>query len=387
MIFRDFVLKDPLLRFLHHLSNGYKLYAVGGIVRDYLLGRKSLDYDIVVVGNFRDIVNEFLKKYGGKLIQITEFGTAKIKLDGIVVDIARARKESYPEPGSLPVVKPSNNIFEDLKRRDFTINAMAISLNLNDVGRLIDPFSGYEDLFERKLLRVLKDRSFYDDPTRAFRGVRYKNRFELQYENRILKQEIPFALEILPRISFARVRNELERTAIEEKRADMFKEIKRFGLLDHLGERLDAPDTSFDRLDEILTDLSSEHWLPFTLLVVQLREDLPDLKRHEKHVIKTFREFLKREIPDDPIKIHEMFYNVDEIIPLLIGLIKGKEILVDYYHARKQVKIHVSGDVLVSSGIRKENIRRFLIELFVKKWLGEIKSKDEELNFIKKWTS
>jgi len=385
LIFRDFVLKDPLLRFLHHLSNGYKLYAVGGIVRDYLLGRKSLDYDIVVVGNFRDIVDAFLKNYGGKLVQITEFGTAKIKLDDKVIDIARARKETYPEPGVLPVVKPSNNIIEDLQRRDFTINAMAISLNLNDVGRLIDPFSGYEDLFERKILRVIKEKSFYEDPTRAFRGIRYKNRFDLKYDQRILDKELLYAISILPRVSFARIKNELERTAEEERRVLMFKEIRDFGLLEHLGEKLDSPDQAFEKLDRILGEPRKEHWLPFTLLVVQLRDDLPDLTRKERNIVRAVRKFSTRNIPEDPYRIHSIFHKIDETVPLIIGLVKDIPLLVDYYTARKEVKIHVSGDVLVSSGIRNQNIKRFLNELFVKKWLGEINTRAEELEFLKKW--
>ncbi len=383
MIFRDFVLKDTLLRFFYKLSNGYKLYAVGGIVRDYLLGRKSLDYDIVVVGNFKEVVDAFLKRYGGELLQLTEFGTAKIEVDDKIIDIAKARKEVYPEPGALPVVIPSNNILEDLRRRDFTINAMAISLNLNDVGRLIDPFGGYEDLLDKKVLRVIKPKSFYEDPTRAFRGIRYKNRFELVYSKEIKDREIPYALEILPKVSFARIKNELERTAEEERRASMFSEIARFGLLKHLGEAVGCDE--FEKLDEILGIKSPAHWLYFTLLVVKLDPHLPDLRRRERNFIKTFLELMNRSIPDDPMKIHSTFYNMDPEVALLVGLIKKRDDIVDYYQARKRIKIHVKGDLLVNSGIRDENIRRFLIELFVKKWLGEIKSEEEELEYIKKW--
>ncbi len=384
MIFRDFVLKDPLLRFFNTLSNGYKLYAVGGIVRDYLLGRKSLDYDIVVVGNFRDIVDAFLKKFGGKLVQITEFGTAKIKVDHRVVDIAKARKEFYPRPGALPQVLPSNNILEDLRRRDFTINAMAISLNMSDVGRLIDPFGGYEDLFENRLLRVIKEKSYFEDPTRAFRGIRYKNRFDLNYHPSILETEIPLARQVLPDVSFARIKHELERIAEEENRVKMFREVKEFGLLDHLGPKTEAD--GFEKLESVLKEKSPSHWVLFTLLIVKLPPDLPDLRKRERGLIKGFGEFLNRDIPADPFEIHRIFYNMDPEIPLLIGIVKNREDLIDYYRARKTVKIHIKGDLLVNSGLRNENIRKFLIELFVKKWMGEIKTEKEELNFLKQWT-
>lgn len=384
MIFRDFVLKDTLLRFFYKLSNGYKLYAVGGIVRDYFLGRKSLDYDIVVVGNFKEVVDTFLKKYDGELLQLTEFGTAKIEVDDKIIDIAKARKEVYPEPGSLPVVIPSNNILEDLRRRDFTINAMAISLNLSDVGRLIDPFGGYEDLLDKKVLRVIKTKSFYEDPTRAFRGIRYKNRFGLVYSEDITKEEIPYALEILPRISFVRIKNELERTAEEEKRAPMFREIARFGLLKHLGKPVGCDE--FETLDEILEKKIPAHWLYFTLLIVKLDPHLPDLRRRERNFIKTFLDMVDRDIPYKPLEIHSTFYGMEPEIALLVGLIKNRRDLVDYYRARKRIKIHIKGDLLVNSGIRDENIRKFLTKLFVKKWLGEVKSKEDELEYIKKWT-
>ncbi len=384
MIFRDFVLKDPLLRFLHMLSNGYKLYAVGGIVRDYLLGRKSLDYDIVVVGNFREIVDTFLKKFGGRLVQITEFGTAKIVVDHRTVDIAKARREIYPEPGALPQVIPSSNILEDLRRRDFTINAMAISLNMNDVGRLIDPFGGYEDLFERRLLRVIKEKSFFEDPTRAFRGIRYKNRFDLNYHPSIPEREIPLARKILPAVSFARVKHELERIAEEENRVPMFKEVKEFGLLDHLGTPVNAD--GFERLESELRGKSTSHWVLFSLLIVKLPPELPDLRKGERTIIKGFNDFIDRNIPDDPFEIHRIFYNMNPEIPLLIGIVRNRDDLIDYYRARKAVKIHIRGDLLVNSGLKSENIRKFLTELFVRKWKGEIRNEGDEIEFLKRWS-
>ncbi|HEX8753577.1 MAG TPA: hypothetical protein VF731_09195 [Solirubrobacterales bacterium] len=152
------------------------VYLVGGAVRDLLRGHPRSDIDLVVVGEPAALLCELGAE---ALAEHDRFGTAKARLDGHEVDVARARSESYPQPGALPVVEPAASIEADLARRDFTINAMAIPLA--GERRLLDPHGGREDL-ERHLLRVLHPVSFRDDPTRALRGARYAARFELALE-------------------------------------------------------------------------------------------------------------------------------------------------------------------------------------------------------------
>jgi tRNA nucleotidyltransferase (CCA-adding enzyme) len=152
------------------------VYLVGGAVRDLLRGHPRSDIDLVVVGDPAALLREL----GAEALAAHDrFGTVKARLDGHEVDVARARSESYPRPGALPVVEPAATIEADLARRDFTINAMAIPLA--GEGRLLDPHGGRGDL-ERHLLRVLHRRSFLDDPTRALRGARYAARFGLTPE-------------------------------------------------------------------------------------------------------------------------------------------------------------------------------------------------------------
>jgi len=155
-------------------AGGDPVYLVGGAVRDLLLGRGRADVDLVVEGDAAALA----ERLGAKVASHERFGTAKVDLGGHEVDIASARSESYPHPGALPVVEPSADLAADLRRRDFTINAMAIPLQGEP--RLIDPHGGQADLATRQL-RVLHDDSFLDDPTRAIRAARYAARYAARF--------------------------------------------------------------------------------------------------------------------------------------------------------------------------------------------------------------
>ncbi|MCM8774420.1 MAG: hypothetical protein NC820_06780 [Candidatus Omnitrophica bacterium] len=164
---------------------GVRIYLVGGIVRDLIIKRKSFDYDIVVEGDgieFTQLIADFLRV---NFIKHQTFGTATVYYKNYKIDVATCRKEYYSCWGALPKVTPSS-LRDDLYRRDFTINAMAIGLNKDDYGELLDFYNGYNDL-KNGLIRVLHDRSFLDDPTRIFRAIRFEKRFGFRIEGRTLK--------------------------------------------------------------------------------------------------------------------------------------------------------------------------------------------------------
>jgi tRNA nucleotidyltransferase (CCA-adding enzyme) len=160
----------PELHAVREAAGGDSVYLVGGAVRDLLLGRERADVDLVVVGDAAALA----ARLGAETVEHERFATAKAHLDGHEIDIATARRESYPHPGALPEVEPASSIEADLGRRDFTVNAMAVPLG--DESQLIDPYGGRADL-EAGLLRVLHEHSFSDDPTRALRAARYASRF------------------------------------------------------------------------------------------------------------------------------------------------------------------------------------------------------------------
>ncbi|MFC1913775.1 CCA tRNA nucleotidyltransferase [Chloroflexota bacterium] len=186
---------------------GDKLYLVGGVVRDLLLGRGNLDLDLVVEGDAITLAKQLGNDRRDNVVIHPRFGTAKVQWYEWSVDIATARSETYFKPGALPTVQPGS-IKDDLFRRDFTINAMAVELNTGHYGELLDLYGGVNDL-EQRLVRVLHDRSFIDDATRIWRGLRYEQRLSFQFEAdtiKLLKRDI----DMLDTISGDRIRHELE---------------------------------------------------------------------------------------------------------------------------------------------------------------------------------
>jgi tRNA nucleotidyltransferase (CCA-adding enzyme) len=196
-------------------------YLVGGSVRDLLLGRERSDIDVAVEG---DVV-AVARRMGGELREHERFTTAAVRVDGLTVDLAATRTETYAHPGALPEVRPAP-LPDDLARRDFTVNAMA--LPLTGEPRLIDPHDGLRDL-ERGELRVLHARSFADDPTRALRAARYAARygFALEPETAELLRHAD-----LSTVSEDRVQAELRKLAAEPEQARGFELLDEWGLLE-----------------------------------------------------------------------------------------------------------------------------------------------------------
>ncbi|MFC2066798.1 CCA tRNA nucleotidyltransferase [Chloroflexota bacterium] len=194
-------------------SQGQRLYLVGGVVRDLLLERTNLDLDLVADGDAINLASGLISVGQGKIITHPRFGTVKLQWDKWSVDIATARSETYARPGALPAVKPGS-IESDLFRRDFTINAMAINLDPGQYGELLDFYQGRDDL-EHRLVRVLHEKSFKDDATRIWRGLRYEQRLDFQMEPAtlgLLERDIAY----LDTISGDRIRHELELALKEE---------------------------------------------------------------------------------------------------------------------------------------------------------------------------
>ncbi|MDO8579946.1 MAG: CCA tRNA nucleotidyltransferase, partial [Candidatus Omnitrophota bacterium] len=161
-----------------------RAYLVGGPVRDILFNKKNLDLDIVIEGDAIEFARHLAKLLKANVKIYREFGTATLLFPHRHVDLVTARREDYPHRGALPVVMPGT-LRDDLGRRDFTINAMAIALNQGNLGMLIDPFAGQEDLKAKKI-RVLHDQSFADDPTRLLRAVRFEQRLGFHVEPKTL---------------------------------------------------------------------------------------------------------------------------------------------------------------------------------------------------------
>lgn len=225
-----------------------RLYLVGGIVRDALLGRSLSDLDLAVDGVPASMLAEALQKhYGGDIITHGAFGTTTVRLDsGLMVDIAGTRLETYAHPGALPEVTPGP-ISRDLQRRDYTINAIAVQVSPQPP-RLLDPLGGLDDLRNRQL-RLLHPLSFLEDATRVLRGARLAARLGFQFD-RDTREQARRALtpRLLDRISPSRLRNELELALDEPRLEPVFAQLESVGALsavfglEHAPELLSALD-------------------------------------------------------------------------------------------------------------------------------------------------
>ncbi len=207
---------------------GLELYLVGGVVRDLFLGRVNFDFDLVVEGDAISLARRLAKDSQAKLTIHSHFGTAKLKYPEFSLDLATARSETYSRPGALPTVKPGS-LKDDLIRRDFSINAMALCLNPQRFCELVNLYHGKDDL-KRGLIRVLHPNSFIDDATRILRALRYEQRLEFKLETeteKLLRRDVA----MLDTVSGDRIRHELELILKEEQPERVLRRGEELGVL------------------------------------------------------------------------------------------------------------------------------------------------------------
>jgi tRNA nucleotidyltransferase (CCA-adding enzyme) len=330
------------------------VYLVGGAVRDLLLGRGRADIDLVVVGDAAGLA----ARLGVHVVSHERFATAKVVLDGHELDIATARSETYPRPGSLPVVESAADVEADLTRRDFTINAMAIPLR--DEPRLIDPYGGRSDL-QAGLIRVLHPGSFQDDPTRALRAARYAARFgfEPELETAALMREAD-----LSSVSADRRDAELRRLAGEDEAPRGLALLAEWGLLElrEGGAELAA------RVSNLL---ASEPWrdaAPRDRALLRAASGSPGGEQS-----------LARARPERPSQAVELAAPCDPV-ELVLARALGAEWLDRYLAEWRDVALEIDGEDLIAAGVpQSPAIGRGLGEALRRKLDGEVEGRDQEL--------
>jgi tRNA nucleotidyltransferase (CCA-adding enzyme) len=343
----------PELERLREAAGAAPLYLVGGAVRDLLLGRPRGDVDVVVEGD----AGEVARRLGGDSVEHQRFATAKAALGDLDIDLASARAESYPAPGALPEVKPAG-LREDLARRDFTVNAMA--LPLQGEAQLIDPHSGRADL-QAGLLRVLHERSFVDDPTRALRAARYAARFGFELE--------PQTAELLRGADLATVSEdrraaELLRLAAEPEAARGLSLAGEWGLL-HLRHG------AAELMPAIEALLDGPPWSeiaarPRAMLVAALG---PVGREAE----------LAAARPERPSEAVELARGARPE-ELLLARAMGGEWLGDYLREWRGIALEIDGDDLIAAGVPEgPAVGRGLREALQRKLDGEIEGREQEL--------
>lgn len=233
-------------------AQGFAIHLVGGSVRDLFLGQPVRDVDLVVEGEAPKVAEEVRRRYGGRVLAHSAFGTASyVSEEGERIDLASARAEHYPSPAALPTVELHAGLRQDLFRRDFTINAMAVSVSPADLGELHDPYGGYADL-QAGLLRVLHGLSFHDDPTRAFRAARFAARFEFRLSPETLGLlHAARKAGVFRRLGKERLGAEIERILEQREVVQAFRLLREWKLLPAIHPRFSGTGRFLERLGRV----------------------------------------------------------------------------------------------------------------------------------------
>lgn len=314
-----------------------KLFYIGGVVRDELLGRESFDVDITYVGN----AIEYCSKFGEVIQENPDFGTVRVNVDGMEVDFASTRSESYPKKGHLPVVeKIGCSLKEDVMRRDFTINALAKSVT---TGEIVDYTGGLDDL-KNRILKVLHDESFIDDPTRIIRGLKFSIRFGFCLDEHTRKLQEEYLANINYDMSYKRVKKELIET-FNLNSQEAFERFINENIYKLVTEHnVNIPDVNIEKL---VNDYKPEYvWLVYAGALKDLSK-LPLTKIEQKIL-----DEVPNKILNTDFEIYKAFENVRLETVLLYGILYDEKIARRYLDDLKQIKISVTGNDLLNLGIK-----------------------------------
>lgn len=314
-----------------------KLFYIGGVVRDELLGRESFDIDITYVGN----AIEYCSKFGEVIQENPDFGTVRVNVGGREVDFASTRSESYPKKGHLPVVeKIGCSLKEDVMRRDFTINALAKSVT---TGEIVDYTGGLEDLKNNKL-KVLHDESFIDDPTRIIRGLKFSIRFGFDLDMHTRKLQEEYLANINYDMSYKRVKKEL----IETFNLNSQEAFERF-INENIYKLVTENDVKITdvNIEKLINDYKPEYvWLVYAGALKDLSK-LPLTKIEQKIL-----DEVPNKILNNDFEIYKAFENARLETVLLYGILYDEKISRHYLDDLKQIKISVTGNDLLNLGIK-----------------------------------
>lgn len=390
-------------------DNSNKLFYIGGVVRDELLGRESLDVDITYVGNAIEYCSKF-----GEVVQVNpDFGTVRVAIPShpslcdthspigtrgeVTVDFASTRSESYPKKGHLPVVeKIGCSLREDVMRRDFTINALAKSVT---TGEIVDYVGGLEDLKNKKL-RVLHDESFIDDPTRIIRGLKFATRFGFELEEHTKKLQDEYLANINYDMSYKRVKKELIETFslnsqsafkafIDQKIYKLvtpndveIPKVNVEGLVKKYCTPHPSPLPVGARGEEKPPSCSAAIWLIYVGILGDLSR-LPLTKIEQKILDDVPKEVLKSDF-----ELYKTFQNARIETILLYAILKDEVGARHYLDDLREIKLDITGKDLQALGIKPSPKYQVIFDEVLKAKLQNPKmTKTDEIEIAKKYLS
>lgn len=390
-------------------KQGLKAYAIGGFVRDLLLKKANFDIDIMVEGDAIPFAIEVSEVFKAECKLIERFHTAHLYLPELNIDFSSARKEVYTKPAVLPIISFSN-LRDDLLRRDFTINAIAMSITPDKPFEVVDIFNGTKDL-KRETIRILHNKSFIDDPTRLYRALRFANRFKFELEEETESLFESAIYEKYPSLlSPKRIATEIDKCFQEERPLTLLTKYQSFGLMEFFHKSFGKnkrPDFTFGTVRPTVTRLSktypgiSEPAVYWTLLfskipfrevakllnacglphsvVLSITEALNSFNTaNEKLVRATSR-----------IDIYNSLHGLNgEAMALFMLSFKEKSIsdkIALYLNELHSIKPAIGGKDLIKAGIEPgPQIRKVLDYITEQKVSGLIMTRKDEINLAKR---
>ena len=373
------------------------IYLVGGAVRDLLMGEPVADLDITVERDASTIAHELASRLSGRVVSRSQFGTFKVDMAGVSVDVVTSRRETYRRPGALPTVSPSS-IDEDLQRRDFTINAMALRLAPEPVV-ILDPCKGQNDIRSRTI-RVLHDGSFRDDATRMLRAVRYEQRLSF-----ILSHETQASLmsnaSYLDTISGDRLRREMSFIFKEEKAPAILLRAAHLGLFAALYQHLPSEEELERRLSAIPASAHNRNPRSYLALLAgtmseseaegfiqRLKMPLSEAKA-VRDAVKARTAVASLGSKESPSQIVAALQGLDPHALQVMALLSRDEdssgLVLRYLNEWQHVKSRLNGRDLARMGIPQGPRVGLLLErLRDARIKGEISTREEEEAFVRR---
>jgi tRNA nucleotidyltransferase (CCA-adding enzyme) len=368
-------------------------YLVGGAVRDLVRGGSAVDLDIAVEGDARSAARALAERLGGSAREHERFGTATVRTDELSFDLATTRRETYAHPGALPDVEPAS-LEEDLARRDFAFNAMAVGLTGDDLGHLYDPHGGLADL-EAGSVRVLHDLSFTDDPTRLLRALRYEARLGFSM-HRDTEQLARKAVEedALGTVSGARVRDELMDLLAEPQAAAAVARMAELGIDRALHPALAADAALVASASLGATTIGADRTLA---ALAALCSEAPERVRdwlEDLHLTAPQRDAVARAAVDGERlakELHSREHSPSELAALLapeppealalaLALGAPPQPILRWADELREVRLEISGDDLIAAGVPEgPALGRALEETLARKLDGLVAGREKEL--------
>ncbi len=387
----------------------YRAYLVGGMVRDLFLGKQNFDIDIVVEGDGIIFAGRLSEMLNARIDSYERFKTAVLILkNGQHIDIASARIEYYEKPAALPGVE-MGSIKQDLARRDFTINSLALSLNKNDFGSILDFFGGRKDIIAKRI-KVLHKLSFIEDPTRIFRAVRFEQRFGFKMDSQTEKLAISaIEMNIVSELIGIRIRDELISILSEEKPWGALKRLYELGALKKIGINRELTGEHIHYIEKVLKkhlvleDLLGkkiEKWrLIITIILMgnstnSVKQWCFKMKIKNKDssvIIESIKKFEStRKNLSERIESNSILFKLIHNLPHELLAIIASESRAHYSNIERYLKklsnirLEITGEDLKDSGYRPSREFKLVLEKLMELKLdGKLKTREDELALAK----